>query len=56
MASDCPDYPVALRDLSDAPAEFRIAGELPDLRRAVAIVGTRRAQEKNDEIPTIQTT
>ena len=43
VASDCSDYPAALHDLSDAPAEFRIAGELPDLRRAVAIVGTRRA-------------
>ena len=46
VASDCSDYPVALHDLSDAPAEFRIAGELPDLRRAVAIVGTRRADDE----------
>jgi len=45
VASDCSDYPAALHDLSDAPAEFRIAGELPDLRRAVAIVGTRRADD-----------
>jgi DNA processing protein len=39
-------YPARLRDLCDAPAQFRIVGELPDLGRAVAIVGTRRADEE----------
>jgi DNA processing protein len=42
----CPDYPAGLCDLSDAPDEFRIVGELPDLQRAVAIVGTRRADDE----------
>lgn len=40
------DYPSGLRDLSDAPESFRIVGELPDLRRAITIVGTRRADEE----------
>jgi DNA processing protein len=35
-------YPAALADLDPAPA-IRVAGELPPLDRAVAIVGTRRA-------------
>ncbi|MBW2213766.1 MAG: DNA-protecting protein DprA [Deltaproteobacteria bacterium] len=46
MTSACSDYPVGLRDLSDAPERFRIVGELPDLRRAVSIVGTRRADDE----------
>ncbi len=40
------DYPTALRDLSDAPDSFRVVGELPDLGRALAIVGTRRADDE----------
>ncbi len=40
------DYPIGLRDLSDTPGEIRIVGELPDLRRAVSIVGTRRADDE----------
>jgi DNA processing protein len=40
------DYPAGLRDLSDAPDEFRIVGDLPDLQHAVAIVGTRRADDE----------
>jgi DNA processing protein len=46
VTSVCPDYPVGLRDLSDAPERFRIVGELPDLGRAVSIVGTRRADDE----------
>lgn len=41
VASD-PDYPSSLNDLPEPPAALRIAGQLPDLTRAVAIVGTRR--------------
>jgi DNA processing protein len=46
LTSSCPGYPTPLRDLSDAPAEIRIAGELSDLRRAISIVGTRRADDE----------
>lgn len=46
ITSTCDDYPVGLRDLSDAPYELRIVGELPDLRRAISIVGTRRADDE----------
>jgi len=35
-----------LRDLSDAPREFRVVGELPDLACSIAIVGTRRADDE----------
>ncbi len=42
----CPDYPSQLCDLPDAPCLFRVVGELPELARAVAIVGTRRADEE----------
>ena len=42
----CPDYPSGLCDLSDAPSEFRVVGELPDLARSIAIVGTRRADDE----------
>lgn len=40
------DYPRRLHDLADAPDSLRIVGEVPDLRRAVAIVGTRRADDE----------
>ncbi len=40
------DYPSGLRDLPDAPSSFRVVGELPDLGRAVSIVGTRRADDE----------
>ena len=40
------EYPPGLRDLSDAPASFRVVGELPNVTRAVAIVGTRRADDE----------
>jgi len=46
VTSACAGYPDELRDLSDAPAQFRVVGELPDLGRAVAVVGTRRADEE----------
>ena len=46
VTSTCLDYPARLRDLSDAPDRFRVAGDLPDLRRAVAVVGTRRADDE----------
>lgn len=39
-------YPAGLRDLSDAPEELRVVGELPDLPRAISIVGTRRADDE----------
>ena len=42
----CPDYPSRLLDLANAPPLFRVVGELPDLGRAIAIVGTRRADEE----------
>ncbi|MGB8221310.1 MAG: DNA-processing protein DprA [Polyangiales bacterium] len=46
VTSRCVDYPVGLRDLADPPDEFRVAGALPDLARAVAVVGTRRADDE----------
>jgi DNA processing protein len=46
VTSGCAYYPIGLRDLSSAPATFRVVGELSDLPRAVAIVGTRRADEE----------
>jgi DNA processing protein len=46
VTATCDDYPAGLRDLSDAPGEFRIVGELPALRCAISIVGTRRADEE----------
>ncbi len=46
LTSLCSEYPAALRDLSNAPAEIRIVGELPDFRRAFSIVGTRRATNR----------
>jgi DNA processing protein len=46
VTSACSDYPVGLRDLSDAPGRFRVVGELPDLQRAISIVGTRRADDE----------
>jgi DNA processing protein len=42
----CPDYPHALCDLGDAPCLLRLVGELPDFARAIAIVGTRRADDE----------
>lgn len=46
VTSRCADYPAGLRELSDAPEGFRIVGSLPDLSRAVAVVGTRRADDE----------
>jgi DNA processing protein len=46
VTTRCDDYPSGLRDLSDAPDAFRVVGELPSLGCAVAIVGTRRADEE----------
>jgi DNA processing protein len=46
VTSVCENYPAGLRDLPDAPDEFRVVGELPDLRRAISIVGTRRADDE----------
>jgi DNA processing protein len=40
------DYPPRLRELPHAPEAFRVVGALPDLGRAVAIVGTRRADDE----------
>jgi DNA processing protein len=38
-----PDYPVALRDLPDAPRVLFVRGALPERSRAVAVVGSRAA-------------
>jgi DNA processing protein len=38
-----PDYPVALRDLPDAPRVLFVRGVLPERDRAVAVVGSRAA-------------
>lgn len=38
-------WPLALRDLRDPPAQLRVAGSLPDFSRAVAVVGTRYAND-----------
>lgn len=46
VTSACDDYPPGLRDLPDAPSSFRVVGELPELHRALSIVGTRRADEE----------
>ena len=46
MSALCPDYPPGLCDLPDAPCLFRIVGDLPDLQRAVTVVGTRRADDE----------
>ena len=47
VTSGCSDYPTGLRDLPDAPREFRVAGVLPALGpTAVSIVGTRRADDE----------
>jgi DNA processing protein len=46
VTSVCADYPVGLRDLSDAPERFRVAGGLPELQRSISIVGTRSADDE----------
>jgi DNA processing protein len=46
VASAGDEYPSGLRDLSDAPEQVRIVGELPDLCRSVSIVGTRLADDE----------
>lgn len=43
LSPDNPVWPAALADLPDPPLQLEIAGSLPDLSQAVAIVGTRRA-------------
>ncbi|UJR78220.1 Rossmann fold nucleotide-binding protein Smf [Sandaracinus amylolyticus] len=45
-----PAWPACLEELPDPPAKLRVAGELPFLDRAVAIVGTRRASDDALEI------
>lgn len=46
VSAYCPDYPRRFCDLADAPCVFRVLGELPNLERALSIVGTRRADEE----------
>ncbi len=46
VSAYCSEYPTAFCDLSDAPCVFRVVGELPVLRRTIAIVGTRRADDE----------
>ena len=41
-----PAWPKALDDLPDPPLELRVRGELPPLERAVAVVGTRYADDE----------
>jgi DNA processing protein len=40
-----PDWPASLNDLTDGPTQLRVRGTLPVLRAAVAVVGTRHADE-----------
>jgi DNA processing protein len=42
LSPSSPDWPAVLADLEQPPTELAIAGALPDLTKAVAIVGTRR--------------
>lgn len=42
-------YPAPLLDLSDPPGALRVVGTLPDFSRAIAIVGTRRADDEGLE-------
>jgi DNA processing protein len=44
LGDDC--YPAGLLNLRDAPSRIRVVGSVPDLRRALSIVGTRRADEE----------
>ena len=44
-----PGWPDGLADLPDAPHFLRCAGEMPSFSRAVAIVGTRHADEEATE-------
>jgi DNA processing protein len=46
VSAYCPEYPKPLCDLADAPCVVRVVGQLPVLRRTIAIVGTRRADEE----------
>ncbi len=46
VAATDDDYPTCLLDLGDAPASFRVVGELPGVARAISIVGTRRADDE----------
>jgi DNA processing protein len=47
LRPDEPDWPVGLRDLGlDVPAELRVLGRMPGLNGAVAIVGTRFADDE----------
>jgi DNA processing protein len=40
-----PAWPSSLNDLADPPVQIRVRGSLPELRNAVAVVGTRYADE-----------
>ncbi|NOY92640.1 MAG: hypothetical protein GXP55_15740, partial [Deltaproteobacteria bacterium] len=42
LLPDDPRWPAGLRDLTHGPELLHAHGELPDWRRAVSIVGTRR--------------
>jgi DNA processing protein len=47
IRAEDPAWPAGLRDLADkAPALLRVAGRLPPLQGAIAIVGTRYADEE----------
>jgi len=45
-----PSYPIRLRDLPCPPASIHVEGELGDLTRAVAVVGTRRVDADGVEL------
>jgi len=46
VSAYCPEYPRSLCDLPDAPCVFRVLGCLPNLDRALSVVGTRRADDE----------
>jgi DNA processing protein len=46
LSPDDPTWPPGLHDLKDMPAALRVAGHVPGLSDAVAIVGTRSANEE----------
>jgi DNA processing protein len=50
MLSGEKDWPAALENLPQAPPLLFVAGELPSLRRCVAIVGSRRCSRQGREM------
>ena len=46
LTANHPGWPKGLNDLHDPPAQLRVHGSLPSLERAVAVVGTRYADDE----------